>query len=258
MELDIALTLRQQGQLFADPKRIRLLRQIGETGSISQGARQAGVSYKTAWDAVETMNRLAGQPLVERSVGGKGGGGAALSRLGERLLQLYELLEQTQQMALRALQDESVPLHSLLGAMARFSLQTSARNQLFGVVEAIEPRGLNDRVRLRLAGGTPIEAEITRGSCQRLALQPGKEVLALIKAPAVVLADNRADLDNRLAGEVISCSEQGERLELSLALSPQDRLYAQLESSALSELPAPGQPLTLGFAADQVLLAALS
>jgi molybdate transport system regulatory protein len=57
-------------------KRLDILRRIGEVGSISEAARGANVSYKAAWQALETLSNLAGAPLVEKAVGGSGGGGA--------------------------------------------------------------------------------------------------------------------------------------------------------------------------------------
>ena len=39
-------------------KRIDILRRIGDVGSISEAARRAGVSYKAAWQAIETLNNL--------------------------------------------------------------------------------------------------------------------------------------------------------------------------------------------------------
>ncbi|MCP5821479.1 LysR family transcriptional regulator, partial [Klebsiella pneumoniae] len=85
MQAEILLTLRLQQKLFADPRRIALLKQIEQTGSISQGAKNAGISYKSAWDAINDMNTLSEHTLVERATGGKGGGGAVLTRYGQRL-----------------------------------------------------------------------------------------------------------------------------------------------------------------------------
>ncbi|WP_430749762.1 winged helix-turn-helix domain-containing protein, partial [Comamonas thiooxydans] len=51
-------------------RRIAILRGIAQSGSISQAARDVGVSYKAAWQAIDTLTNLAGVPLVERSVGG--------------------------------------------------------------------------------------------------------------------------------------------------------------------------------------------
>lgn len=137
MQAEILLTLRLQQKLFADPRRIALLKQIEQTGSISQGAKNAGISYKSARDAINDMNTLSEQTLVDRATGGKGGGGAILTRYGQRLVQLYDLLAQIQQKAFDVLSDDdNLPLDSLLAAISRFSLQTSARNQWFGTVMA--------------------------------------------------------------------------------------------------------------------------
>lgn len=48
-------------------KRIDILRRIGDVGSISEAARRAGVSYKAAWQAIETLNNLAGALWSRRS-----------------------------------------------------------------------------------------------------------------------------------------------------------------------------------------------
>ncbi len=73
--------------------RVVLLEKIREFGSISAAARSIGMSYRRAWWHVETMNRLAGRPLVETAVGGKGGGGTRLTPEGEEAVRLYRELD---------------------------------------------------------------------------------------------------------------------------------------------------------------------
>jgi molybdate transport system regulatory protein len=75
------------------PGKIDLLRAVAETGSISAAARTLGFSYKRAWLLIDTLNRGCGRPVVERSVGGRGGGGARLTPLGTALLRHYEAIE---------------------------------------------------------------------------------------------------------------------------------------------------------------------
>lgn len=184
MQAEILLTLKLQQKLFADPRRIALLKQVQHTGSISQGAKLAGISYKSAWDAINEMNRLAEHTVVERATGGKGGGGAQVTRYGQRLIQLYDLLGQVQQKAFDVLQQDSLPLDSLLAAISRFSLQTSARNQFFGTVIERDHQQVQQHLAILLNDGqTRLAAAITQQSADRLRLVPGKEVLALIKLP---------------------------------------------------------------------------
>ena len=54
-----------------------MLEAIGSQGSISAAAKQQGISYRSAWDAVNEMNNLWDSPLVEKSPGGAHGGGTA-------------------------------------------------------------------------------------------------------------------------------------------------------------------------------------
>ncbi|MDN6834266.1 MAG: LysR family transcriptional regulator, partial [Enterobacterales bacterium] len=153
MQAEILLTLKLQQRLFADPRRIELLKQVRHTGSISQGAKLAGISYKSAWDAVNEMNQLSEESLVDRATGGKGGGGAKITRYGERLIALYDLLGQIQQKAFDVLNQDDLPLDSLLAAIARFSLQTSARNQFFGTVTERDHQQVQQHISVLLADG---------------------------------------------------------------------------------------------------------
>lgn len=258
MQAELSLILKLQHRLFADPRRIELLKQIQHTGSISQGAKLAGISYKSAWDAINEMNTLADRTLVERATGGKGGGGAQVTAYGERLIQLFALLEQIQQKAFDVLQDD-VPLGSLLGAIARFSLQTSARNQLFGTVTHRDEASVQQHVDVLLAdNSTRIRVALTAQSAERLALTPGKEVLVLIKAPWITLARDASDADNQLGG-TLSQLERGEtHSEALIALPGGETLCATLDTAQADALNLqPGEPITAHFNADKVIIATL-
>lgn len=207
MQAEILLTLKLQQRLFADPRRIALLKQIDLTGSISQGAKNAGISYKSAWDAINEMNQLSEQTLVDRATGGKGGGGAVLTRYGQRLIQLYDLLAQIQQKAFDVLSDDdALPLDSLLAAISRFSLQTSARNQWFGTITGRDHQQVQQHVEVLLADGqTRLKVAITAQSADRLGLDEGQEVLVLLKAPWVGItldAAQAVQADNQLSGRI--------------------------------------------------------
>ncbi|EKN4687368.1 molybdenum-dependent transcriptional regulator [Yersinia ruckeri] len=262
MQAEILLTLKLQHRLFADPRRIALLKQIQHTGSISQGAKLAGISYKSAWDAINEMNTLAEETLVDRATGGKGGGGAQLTRYGERLIQLYDLLAQIQQKAFDTLSDDSLPLDSLLAAISRFSLQTSARNQFFGTVIERDHRQVQQQVTILLADGkTQLCTAITQQSADRLHLSAGKEVLALIKAPWVKLVTDQAlasAADNALSGSVASIDPGTAQSEVIVTLSGGASLCSTLSNHKLHQLNLQvGSPVTAMFNADQVIIATL-
>jgi molybdate transport system regulatory protein len=198
----------------AADRRIEVLRGIAATGSISQAARETGVSYKAAWQAIDTLTNLAGVPLVRRAVGGAGGGGAALTAQGARLLELAQALDAARREVHArwlAAGIEDDPDHGggidpdgetnrgddVAGtALSRLALRTSMRNQLPATVEGLEMTGRIARVVMRLDGRTVgpaasgiaadrIAARITRESAELLGLRPGLPVIALCKATAV-------------------------------------------------------------------------
>lgn len=75
------------------PGKIDLLRAVGETRSIAAAARSLGVPYKRAWLLIDSLNEGFGQPVVATATGGKGGGGASLTTLGQELVVTYDALE---------------------------------------------------------------------------------------------------------------------------------------------------------------------
>jgi len=262
MQAEILLTLKLQQKLFADPRRIALLKQVRHTGSISQGAKLAGISYKSAWDAINEMNQLAEQTVVERATGGKGGGGAQVTHYGERLIQLYDLLGQIQQKAFDVLQQDNLPLDSLLAAISRFSLQTSARNQFFGTVIERDHRQVQQHLEILLSDGkTRLSAALTQQSADRLQLAPGKEVLALIKAPWVKLNTDPALVgaaDNALAGMVASIQPGADHSEVLVTLAGGETLCATVANQELQQLKLqPGSAVHALFNADRVIVATL-
>jgi len=85
--------IENNGETFLGFGRIVLLEKILEYGSISAAARSMKMSYKHAWDLIDSMNRQAGQPLVATSKGGKGGGGTRLTEAGEEAISAFKKLQ---------------------------------------------------------------------------------------------------------------------------------------------------------------------
>lgn len=85
-------------------------------------------------------------------------------------------------------------------------MSVSARNQLSGVISAVADGAVNDEVELTLNGGAKIVAVVTHASKQAMGLVKGKEAVALIKAPWVILASVDCGLvfsaRNQFTGEV--------------------------------------------------------
>lgn len=69
--------------------RVVLLERIQEHGSITKAAKSMEMSYRRAWDLVDSMNRQAKKPFVELATGGKGGGGARVTEEGKKAIRLF-------------------------------------------------------------------------------------------------------------------------------------------------------------------------
>ncbi|MGH7152220.1 MAG: TOBE domain-containing protein [Planctomycetota bacterium] len=69
-----------------DPPRIDFLRAVDREGSLSRAAKAVGITYRSAWGWAREVNRAWGRPLLDRTQGGKGGGGTILTPEGHALL----------------------------------------------------------------------------------------------------------------------------------------------------------------------------
>ncbi|MEZ7814253.1 MAG: TOBE domain-containing protein, partial [Burkholderiaceae bacterium] len=169
-------------------KRVEVLRSIQQVGSISQAARANGVSYKAAWQAVEILGNLAGKALIEKAVGGAGGGGARLTPEGLQVLQAADLLNAARDQALQAMRADKRMSSLNLSGIAGVGLRTSMRNQLPCTVTCITRTQGAVLVVLALANAQVLKSRITSESLQLLGLVKGMRVLAMCKAAAVVVA----------------------------------------------------------------------
>jgi molybdate transport system regulatory protein len=75
------------------PGKIALLEAIRDTGSISGGARKVGMSYRRAWLLVEDINAALQEPAVTGVTGGRQGGGAVVTPVGMRIIDIYRSIE---------------------------------------------------------------------------------------------------------------------------------------------------------------------
>lgn len=193
-------------------KRIDILRHVGELGSISEAARAVGVSYKAAWQAIDTLSNLAGVPLLDKVVGGRGGGGARLNDAGLQLLAAAERLQSAR---------------SAVTHLDGLALRTSMRNTLRCTVRALKSVSGAIEVQLELPDGQKLSSRITRESAQLLGLSKGLPVLALCKATAVqvtVKTDEPSGVTNHLQGQVVRLPVGGRAGEITLLLGADQHL----------------------------------
>ena len=270
------------GANLGGPGRMALLRAVHEHGSITRAARAFGMSYKAAWEAVDAMNTLAGEPLVARTTGGRGGGSTQLTPRGLRLVQRYAQIEEVHRRFLARLDDLTLDLEREFSLLDVLNLRTSARNQfLCSVTEVQAAEGeVNERIGLTLPAGARLVATITAPSRQALALRPGVAVVALVKASAVSVleagkgAPRRGsapgtrspaaspDGHNRLPAAVLAVEPGGGQVQVTLALTgpdPQPTLVAVVPEAHAGALGlAAGTPVRASIDPASVILGVLA
>ena len=75
------------------PGKIALLESIKTYRSVSEAARQMGISYRRAWLLLDSVNKSFDTPATVNSVGGRGGGGAEVTTFGALLIERYREVE---------------------------------------------------------------------------------------------------------------------------------------------------------------------
>jgi molybdate transport system regulatory protein len=98
------LTLRVLGGTVAamGPGKAELVERIGRTGSISAAAREMGMSYRRAWQLVESLNDTFNEPVLTTAIGGARGGGARVTPFGTRLVARFRAMEGKASAAIKA------------------------------------------------------------------------------------------------------------------------------------------------------------
>ena len=210
------------GQKLGGQDRMALLAAIADHGSITAAAKAVGMSYKGAWDAIEAMNNLAGEPLLERVAGGKGGGGTRLTARGAQLVENFRKIDAEHRKFVAHLSSQSHALADDFLLIQKMKMKTSARNQFSGTVVALKQGAVNDEVALEIVGGQYIVATITRDSSDSLGLAIGDAAFALVKASSVIVVTEMAGAKfsarNRLSGKVTRVQVGAVNTEVSIEL----------------------------------------
>lgn len=259
IELRGSLWMTVAGKSFGGPGRVELLALIAEHGSITQAAKAMKMSYKAAWDAIDQMNNIAGEPLVARMVGGKGGGSTHLTERGQKLVSSFRLIEREHRQFVDRLSEQAHGLEEDLLLLRRMSMKTSARNQFLGKVTNIKRGAVNDEIDLEISGGQNIAAIITHESVDGLGLKLGTEAFALIKASSIIIAtDNqgtRLSARNRLIGTISRLQPGAVNAEVVIELPGGGTIASIItnESSANLELKV-GMKASAIFKASSVIV----
>jgi molybdate transport system regulatory protein len=86
--------MEKDGELYMGWGRVILLQRIHEMGSIAAAARSMKLGYRNAWLWIDSMNKLAPEPLVIKEAGGEKGGYARVTEAGLKAIEQYKELRE--------------------------------------------------------------------------------------------------------------------------------------------------------------------
>lgn len=137
---------------------------------------------------------------------------------------------------------------------------TSARNQFSGTIKEVNIGAVNAEVLISLKGGETITASITKDSVENLGLKSGLDVIALVKAPQIILVTDfggyKLSARNQLAGEITLVKPGAVNAEVDIQLKGGDLVAATVTNDSVENLGLKkGQAVTAVFKAGAVILA---
>lgn len=254
--IDGRFWLKVRDEPFLGTGRVRLLELIEQTGSIHAAAKEMKMSYKAAWDRIDAMNRLSGKPILERTVGGKGGGGTILTDHGKAMIRHYRRLEELHRRFLEkfsAYIDRPDEFERLL---ARNFITTSARNQLFGVVTNLTEQGIFTRVTIALSSSShTLTSTITTKAAQELALKISSPAYAIVKSNdvAFALSPLKENDVNALFGTITAIEKKEDLAEITLTLDHQTSIIGIITTQVAGTLTR-GQPAYALIPSSQIII----
>lgn len=245
-----SLILKRGGLARVGLERIALLEAVARHGSISAAAKEAGLSYKGAWDGVQALNNLFDAPLVSAAPGGRAGGAAQVTARGHAVIRAFRAAEREVSAAFARLEAD---LSSDAEMLWSLGLRTSARNALRGVVTMISEDDVTAAVTLDVGEALSLTARVTRRSVEDLGLAPGRPAIALIKSSFIRL--DGAATENRLEARILDREGGQAAAEVTIGLSAGKSLVATVGADAPGWDLAPGDAVVVSIAAADVILA---
>jgi molybdate transport system regulatory protein len=238
-KIDATLALRSGGRLLVGRDRIAILEAIAQQGSITNAAKALGFSYKAAWDAMAAINNLLPQPAVITQAGGQRGGGAVVTDEGLRLIVAFRRLEAKLTRISTLIAEEGLDTDPDL-LFWSVAMKTSARNVLRCTVTEVRRAAVNVEIIMKLSDEHSIIAVITNDSVRELGLEPGREVIALVKSSFVMLAAGedalRISTPNRIVGTIAGRVDGGVNSEITLDLGSGKTLVSVITKASADEL----------------------
>lgn len=84
--------IENENHVLLGQGRVNLLKAIIKEGSLSKAAKAENISYKKAWELINSVNTAAKETVVTKTIGGKKGGGTIVTPYGKKLITIFDTI----------------------------------------------------------------------------------------------------------------------------------------------------------------------
>lgn len=235
MKIDGRFWLTQGDENFLGSGRVKLLELIDKTGSINSAAKEMKMSYKAAWERINQMDKIADEPLLQRIIGGKGGGGTKLTEYARNIIKTFYRLDELHREFINRFASAGDDSQRLARILSRTFLTTSARNQLHAKIAKIENYGINSFLHLKI-GNDYLISSITTKSVQNMGLEENCDVYAIIKSSDFIISTTSIDKQNTLTGKIKQINSTDNEAEITVVLESGIEIIAVVQLDFIANL----------------------
>jgi molybdenum ABC transporter molybdate-binding protein len=245
--IGLRVWVERDGLAILGQGRLELLEEINRWHSISAAARHMGMSYRRAWELVQSINAASGESLVQANSGGSQGGGAELTEMGRWAIGIFRAVDQQVRLtagnALPPLVQPSTT--STLHLAAAASLEEVLR-EVLGAYALQEPAvqvqavfGASDELANHIISGAPADVFVTADLCQLERLRAAgltADGTGVLLATTSLAAITQRDRNSTVALPAHLARPEAGSIALARPESPAGRYtQAYLESTGLLE-----------------------
>jgi len=242
--LSSQLLLKKDEDDFLSVKKVALLENVRDYGSITKAAKALGITYKTAWNWIEKMNALSPSSLVQKVSGGKDGGGTIITVYAKELIRLYHKVNALHQKHLEALQDSFSHIEDDI------MQKTFSFSGLNAEIVEVQAQDKNVELTLKLKCGLNIIAYSSLPFIEINAIKVGSEVVALVESDAVSLSKvDKKEISsrNRLKVKIVDTVFEGKDVLLTLMLSENENLTSRITLKSFQDLQLQKQDMVMAM-----------
>ncbi len=231
--LSSELVLKKYEDDFLSLKKIVLLENVRDYGSMAKAAKASGISYKTAWNWIDKMNVLSPSSLVEKVSGGKDGGGTIITSYATNLISIYHEVEALHQKHLEGLQASFSRLEDDI------TQKTFSFSRLAAEICKININDNNVEYTLQLKCGLGVIAYSNSIFKKINKLEVGSNVFILVESDAVSVSKvEKVDISsrNRLQTKISDILIKDKDVLLTLMLSEDQYLTSRITLKSFQNL----------------------